>query len=211
MNQNYVLDLDGKNKVAIEIDQASIDMCCVCNVCVTLFCEEQVFYCNPVDPYLSTELVKENLMHVLINDLYLHQSLNKDIGFLFNQYLYQRYQRCTFSGDSIIMYDLENVWIGKKYQLWGGNNVTSWLYNAADGSIVFEVTPVYPKTFSSDDFNHQDFFEWMSHYRPLCTVELSYPCAQKWLQQVTQLLKDMNAMFYKRDRTICDQSLVHEA
>lgn len=212
MNQKYILDIDGKNKIAIEIDQASIDMCCLCNVEVALFFDGQVFYCNPIDPYLSTELLKENIMRVLINDLCLHKSLNKDIGFLFNQYLYQRYQHRTLSQDSSIVYNLENVWIGKKYQLWGGNNVTTWLYNADDGSIVLEATPVYPNSFSMENFNHQDFFAWMHNYKPLFKMTLSHEYIQKWLQEVDRLMSDMSAIFYKRDSThTFEKELVHEA
>ena len=201
MNQQYIFDIDSKNKVIIEIDSESIELCCLCNVVVTLCVNNRELYCNPVDPYLSMELFKENIMGVLMNNFYLHHSLNKNIGFLFNQYMYQRYQHRILSAESNIVYSADNVWIGKKYQLWGGNNITTWLYIASDGSIVLEVTPIYPDSFLVENFNHKDFFKWMNNYSPIFTLTLSRLHAQKWLQEVNQILYAMNAIFDRRDAT----------
>lgn len=189
---------DANNKIIIKIDQSLIDLECFCTVTVMLCLGVQKYILDIFDLYESMLALQKVLKQALCNQLQLHPSINKDLGFIFNQYMYYSYQEKEFTPASVLVYDINDIWVGKYYQLWGSKKLTTWLYNTDAGAIVFEVTPLYPKKFSAASFNHKQFYEWMSDYKPFYIMVLSKENAQDWLNKAEALIYEMESVYKKR-------------
>lgn len=121
MNNLLIFNInDVKDKIVIEIDKESIDLGCFYVVSIILYLGSKEYILNIFDLYESTLVLQDVLKKALQNQLHLHYSINKDIGFMFNQDLYRSYQEREFSSESIIIYDADDNWIGYDYQIWGG-------------------------------------------------------------------------------------------
>lgn len=138
--------------------------------------------------YIVEALVTLNnlLKRAIADKLQLHESINKDIGFLWNEVLQDK-------GEMFPAYQLGGIehWVGEKYLLWSvPGKYSTWLYQR--GSEIFlEITPVYPWHFSEPKPTDQyySYEEFIKNYKPLAVVEISKETAQRWLQQIEALLK----------------------
>jgi len=121
-----------------------------------------------------------------------HESITKDIGYLFNEY------SANICGEkqenqTPLMYIEKNnefYWPGNDCCLWA-YDVTSWIYNKPDGSIVFEVTPRYPYMYyePEEEPDYIPYEEWIKTYKPYFVTTLSKETAQQWLEQAEHIIK----------------------
>ncbi len=124
---------------------------------------------------LSIDSIRENmsvfinlLTQALDNKLQLHPSISKDIGYLYNQELQGK------PGLTYEKIEDNDYWVGDNYLLWT-YNVVSWLYNTKDGSIIFEITPIFLGLFSADTDaleNEFHYKEWLKTYKPYISKEI---------------------------------------
>ena len=133
-----------------------------------------------------------NLLKKALNqELFLHTYITKEIGYLHNQYIYDNINIpiCTFSSDN------NSDWIGYKYHLWSARNdlvsIDSWIYNAPDESIIFEVTPIYPYMYCEpeEEPDYIPYEEWIKTYKPYFITTLSREIAEQWLEQAEYIIK----------------------
>ncbi len=130
------------------------------------------------------------LKQALSNNLQLDRSIEQNIGYLVHQY--------HLDETKVLQHSFPNRWygwIGYKYKLWEGieNNtrLMSWIYNAPDGSIIFEVTPFYPYMYCEleDEPDYIPYEEWIKTYKPYFIATLSKETALQWLEQAERIIK----------------------
>ena len=143
---------------------------------------------------LSIGSVKNNmymfaklLRKALANSLKLDASIHTNIGYLFNQDLYE-VQDDVRSTLKYEQFGVLEFWVGQSYKLWSYQSA-SWLYNDNTGTIVFEITPLYiPKNKQFDEENYQEF---MKNYIPIYTTTISHETAQIFLQKAETILHEL--------------------
>ncbi len=144
-----------------------------------------------VDDYAQE--LKSKLILALSNKLQLHSSIQKNIGYYWNQDLNEENPNIYFNGGN-----KGKSWIGNKYFLWATDSSKkyeqygTWLYNDEQGNIIFEVTPTYPDTFVDleDLADVKAYQEWMENsYQPFFTRIISKETAMQWLNQANQILE----------------------
>lgn len=117
-------------------------------------------------------------------------STTKDIGYFHNEYLYES---VNISTPIIPTNSID--WKGYNYHLWSARNnfasFSSWIYNAPDGAIIFEVTPIYPYLFSEpeEEPDYVPYEEWIKTYKPYFITTLSREIAEQWLEQAEHIIK----------------------
>lgn len=128
----------------------------------------------------------EHLRKGLKKELYLHPSIKKDIGYLHNEDVCNEanFPTCSLPNGGI-------SWVGYLHHLWESNaHFDSWIYNASDGSIIFEVTQLYPYLLSEpEEPNHIPYEEWIKTYKPYFITTLSRETAEQWLEQAERIIK----------------------
>ena len=77
-------------------------------------------------------------------------------------------------------------WVGYRSLLWS-HEVATWLYNDENGSIILEITPIFPGDFYDED--KTSYNQWIQNYKPYLLRKLSKEVAQQWLDQADCLLK----------------------
>lgn len=142
-----------------------------------------------------------NILNTLLKkalkcELILHNSITKDIGYLFNQYSAitcgEKLKEPTFL--TYIQHDNQLYWPGNDYHLWDKNYIT-WLYNNSAGAIIFEITPFYPYMYSEpeEELNYISYEEWIKTYKPYFIREIPIKTAQEWLKQTEGVLKKIDS------------------
>jgi hypothetical protein len=132
--------------------------------------------------YLS-DLLKKTLNH----KLFLHSSISQDIGYFYNEHHYHD----TKLPVTVLPNGSVN-WVGYVYHLWESlSHFNSWIYNAPDGSIVFEVTPFYPYMYCEpeEEPDYIPYEEWIKTYKPYFITTLSKETALQWLEQAERIIK----------------------
>lgn len=128
------------------------------------------------------------LKKALNNELPLHPSISQDIGYLYN------YNHYNSNDTSFVAHVFDTGiirWIGYLYHLWESNcNFDSWIYNAPDGSIVFEITPFYPYMYCEpeEEPNYIPYEEWIKTYKPYFITTLSKETALEWIEQAEKII-----------------------
>ena len=127
------------------------------------------------------------LTKALNGELILHESIDRDLGYLWNEYLKDK------PGYNFVEVPLEKdstMWVGQQYDLWWSRQCKTWLYNK-DGDIYFEITPGYKWHFLKPKNNEKyiSYGKFIKNYKPLVMVKLENKVAKIWLRTVSRLLK----------------------
>ena len=142
-----------------------------------------------IDEALSTFCIKLN--KALRYELKFHDSINKDIGFLWNEELQNK------PGLSYSKLEGNDYWVGLYNLLWETPGyckpkLSTWIYNDSDGEIILEITPSYPWHFTDpeelDDKDYVPYEEWIKTYKPLLIRKISKEIALRWKEQVEEIL-----------------------
>ncbi len=135
-------------------------------------------------------ILKTILTKTLHNQFLLHPSINKDIGYLYNEDL-------RFKPGLVYKQLNENeCWVGDRHLLWGYEYVM-WIYNNADGDIILHFTPVYPGNWTDEgddeEAEAQVYEAWMATtYKPLWTITLPKETAQLWLRLAENIFSKLH-------------------
>ena len=135
-------------------------------------------------------LLVDLLQDAIHKKLILHESIKKDLGFLWNEYLQDKTKynfvkiKCEPPGPY--------MWIGTNHLLWEGgiNELDTWLYNKSD-AIVFEITPVYKWHFVDPEKDEIfiSYEKFIKNYKPIFITTIPLQVAKKWLIKAENLLK----------------------
>lgn len=132
------------------------------------------------------------LQKTLANQLILHESITTDLGYLFNEYSAiicgEKKQESTIL--RFIQKNNESYWAGIDYSLWA-YEITTWIYNKPDGSIVFEITPFYPYMYCEpeEEPDYIPYEEWIKTYKPYFITTLSRETGLQLLEQAERIIK----------------------
>lgn len=157
---------------------------------ILLLLNSHTFLLSKTTVYHNMLDLVDLLKKVLNQKLFLDSSMIKDIGYFHNEHLCRTSQLPTyeFSNGGI-------DWIGYSYHLWSARDglisLDSWIYNGPDGSIIFEITPLYPYMFSEpeEEPGYITYDEWIKTYKPYFITTLSKKTAQDWLERAEIIIK----------------------
>lgn len=146
-----------------------------------------IYSAKSQDILLSIGSVKTNmyifaklLRKALSGTLQLDASIQKNIGYLYNQDLHEERGDLKYEDFGALAF-----WVGQSYQLWAYQSA-SWLYNDKNGDIVFEITPLYiPK---KQNFDVQEYQDFLKNYAPILIKIISKATAQELLHKAELIL-----------------------
>jgi hypothetical protein len=132
-------------------------------------------------------MFKDRLQKALLGVLGLDKSI-KDIGYAYNQYSHTICMENSPVKDNFLHQD--SYWIGVKYQIWASELCVTWIYNDGQANITFEVTPFYPFMHLGAEMkqNYIPYEKWIKDYKPCVIKKLSKKVAEKWLNQINELI-----------------------
>lgn len=130
--------------------------------------------------------IKEVLEKAFLNGLFLQdQSFAYDFGYKWNMYLHNHYNK-----KSALPKDFFD------YTLFSNREIQTFIYNVK-GNIVMEIAPAYPwlglKKKKGERFYNFDHF--LSDYEPISIHVLDDDLVQRWIDQATYFLSNLEAQF----------------
>ncbi|MBI2352970.1 hypothetical protein HYV11_01855 [Candidatus Dependentiae bacterium] len=135
----------------------------------------------------AQEALVQQLTQLIEKNLFLDNSIVKDIGFHLNQY-YKNPKRKN------LVYKISqhghSYWIGGQYALFGYGATNTWMYNETDENSIFELTPMYPKFIPALEEQEKQsviYTQWMKTYKPYLIKKVSLNVVHKWLDQMNEL------------------------
>lgn len=200
-NHELIFQLNDKEKIIIQTSDPLEEIHCCYEAPIIFFDGIHSIVCGEDVADAMREL-RDHLQKALQGELKLHRSIVQDLGYLASEELQDRanlvYRKVG---------DVER-WVGWDYYLWGiggDNRANVWLYNDADGAIVFKITPGYPWLFESNSSDPQyvPYEEWIKTYKPLVVRHIPVAVAREWLAQAEFLVKKIDeniARIFSKDR-----------
>jgi len=194
-NHNVTFTLHDAQKIIIELANPVQKLDC-CTEAPIVFLQDSKKVILSTDSVQNNMTILKNILEkALSNKLQLHTSIKEDIGYLYNQYSDFLCNKKSKVQDNFGYTKLEgtDIWAGNKYNLWN-SDVISWIYNDADGSIIFELTPAYPENFYYTKLKPQTipYQEWIKGYKPYLIEKIPHNIAQQWLDQANAILKQID-------------------
>jgi hypothetical protein len=201
-NHHIIFTIDSSAHIVVE-NRQPIDL-------LPCFCETPIIFKQPDrECILTIDNIRENmlifyeqLLQVLHNDLTVHKSIKNNIGRAYSSYLIHMYGENSLDKQDdqfiplYVQRDSIESWIGNDYSFWGYESNASWLYNAPDGSIIFEITPVYPGAFASGNTEATtiSYHEWIKTYTPYYVKKIPHDTAEQWLKQARGIMRRIDAI-----------------
>lgn len=164
------------------------DDCEVCAHCDIVYVDEGKNICirfgyDHISSFCYTIVESGFIQELIDGKLILDCNVINDLGFDWNQY---------FEGiikDTDI--DTYLCWSNSHKQIRPYYN--SWMYNDADGNIIFEITPFYP-FHNETKKSHPDFItykQFMKDYKPTVKTIISKENLKQWIEQAKELKKTL--------------------
>jgi hypothetical protein len=202
---NFVFN--GNEKIVLEIKKPIEQLYCYCETPIVFKLPGCDFLLSVDDIYENMLIFHKLLSQALCDEAPLHESIQSDIGYVYNSYMRHTYSTKPVNDETpictlvYVKRDAIESWVGYNYNLWCHDCKASWLYNAADGSIVFEVTPVYPFD-TEDDKNGISYEEWIKTYKPYLVRTIPRDVAEQWLMQANDILEQIKKIWKKNEKGI---------
>ncbi len=191
---NIIFNINDSNYIRIELLQQLSHLFRYDEVTITLHTQHQKYILYQNDFIIEAlQSLSYSLQKALTNALNLHESITKDIGYLWN--------RCLWGNSKKLVEEIgaENqiYWVGERYLLWSGQQIDSWLYEK-NNQLFLEVTPTYqwppiPIKEARKQPGFISYREFMKQYTPYAIIPLEKKIAQEWLEQTEQLIKLIEA------------------
>lgn len=168
------------------------------------YCQEvPIFFMQEDTKFLFSDYGIENILEglelkiseALNDDLYLHKSIDGNIGYLFAHQRFYGPNHKILKQLGYVFFNQEwsgnvwvcNGWVGNKHFMCA-YDVAMWIYNDKDGSIVIEYTPWYDNDDKSKN-TYAHYQNFLKNYKSLFVRKISHNTAQQWLTQIRTLLK----------------------
>jgi len=184
----FRLDIDHSKYLTLEFDGAAkyLDLF----DCVTIVYHENIqkyILYNNGFVIESLRIFESILIKTLDGEKVLHESIDRDLGYLWNEYLKDKpgynFARVPVEKNS-------TMWVGLRYLLLSSKKCDTWLYNK-DGDICFEITPGYKWHFLKPKNNEKyiSYGKFIKNYKPIAIIKLEEKVAQQWLKTISKLVK----------------------
>lgn len=194
MRQNVItFYLNETEKIILHLDKPLKQIHCCSEASIYFIQGDQKYLLAKDSILFKLQSLKGILMEALDNRLLLHISINKDIGYMYNEHR-QGKSGFVYEMDPILQYD---SWVGYKYLLWGLQNI-AWIYNNTAQEIIFEITPCFPgdatyqnpnEPLSAEEIANSHWYEqWIKDYKPILIRKIPRKIAQTWLKQTNDIL-----------------------
>ena len=198
---DIVFKLNNDEKFIIELDDYLEKLPCYCLIPVVFFVNQQGYVLSEWGLPEAVQDMRNNLVKALRNELQLHSSITRDIGYLENinfdhdnkqAEISQERDEDYWESNSDLMYTQDGnyfSWVGDVYKIWGHDNLATWIYNDMQGNIVFEIAPRYPGLFSEEKGDMAISFEGlMKTYNPFILRIIAPEIAQQWIGQADKII-----------------------
>lgn len=185
--QTIKFKLNAVDNISLDIDVELEKLLC-CDMGLFFFESDSYKLLISRDSIRMVMATLKGLLNLTIkHELKLDHSINKNIGYLWNEELSE--------DNSALVHDEEECWIGEDY-LWvsarSNDNLktATWLYNSDEGEIILEITPVYKWHFDDPETGEAyiTYEEFMLNYKPILFRTISKAVAQEWVDQAQNLL-----------------------
>ena len=185
--------LKDAEEIVFPLDDDLDDIDCCYEAPIILKRESEHIVLADIPIYYAMQQVVERLTQALSKKLVISQTINNDIGYVYNQYSFNISQKHL--SDSSKTSDKKVPWIGYHYYLWSSClksfSCATWLYNDTNGSIIFEVTPLYVAR-EPEDIDYISYKEWIKDYKPYLIRKIPKEVAQKWLKDANVIVEEIN-------------------
>jgi hypothetical protein len=189
---NFPLNSTEKMIFDFEDDLNDIDYCYEVPVFFDLGLQKIIL--AHVFVYDAMQKLSNSLQLALKNELLLHESIKRDIGYVYNEYSCNELLQNSSQFVEIYSND-RSFWVGYTYYVWSSclRNVScvTWIYNDVKGDIVFEVTPLYVAC-DSEEPSYVPYDEWLKSYKPYLVRKLSKETVQQWLGQAQYVMSQID-------------------
>lgn len=186
--------LNNHERLVVSGEHVDEQCCCCCDTPAKFVTQDASHKLDTITIKSTLATFSDKLELALKNELKLDASIKQDIGYSYN--LVEHY----FHNDSkqVPGFKYERVegltnpsWVGYKYGILGtfsNSSMGKWLYNDAEGAIVFEIAPIYPwfNYCAEEDpvpEGYIPFEEWIKHYKPTLIRKIPHDVAKKWAAQ----------------------------
>lgn len=198
-----VFSLEDETGIIVEADILPENIDCCYDVPIFLQTKEKKYLLTETPLYYNMQRFSERLDKALKKELYLHESIKQDIGYLFNEYSHNEFieDRSMFVLEKTTKKD---SWVGYRYYVWSScaNNcgTATWIYNDGD-DIVLEVTALYIWQDPEAVFNYVPYIKWIKDYKSYFKTMIPKKIAQEWLIQAKGIVKQiqMNIERFKKE------------
>lgn len=184
---SYIFNLAPDKAIIITLEQNNlpIDADCPCHITFN-YLDQKNFLTQDTTLESFIAPFHKLLRKGLHQQIKLHPSMVANPGYLYNQWLNEENSNLFNITDQ----HNEINWVGFKYQL-TNHPYASWIYNNAQGDIIFEMTAVYPASLINENnpIEVQAYKKWMQNYKPFIHEIISKETAQQWLQQTTEIMR----------------------
>lgn len=132
----------------------------------------------------ALEKINSLLQAALSGNLHLDQSIEKDIGYIWNEKIQGRIEVLKDTSK-------ENCpWVGMRHMFIAPpEGPIAWLYNNNEGEIIFEITPSYLWHFRDPEKNENfiDYDKFIHDYKPFVIAKINRATAKEWLKTTQEL------------------------
>lgn len=221
---DIVFKLNNDERFIIELDDYLEKLPCYCLIPVVFFLNQQGYVLSEWGLPEVVQDMRNNLVKALRNELQLHPSITRDIGYLENINFDHDNKQAEIAEErnedywqphTDLMYTQDGdffSWVGNVYKIWGHDNLATWIYNDSQGNIIFEITQRYPGLFAEDKRSiHISFEEWMKTYKPFVVRIISPETAQQWIEQADKIITYIKEKWAKSEAEVGDsKKMVYE-
>ena len=185
-----IFTLSDTEQIIIKLEKNLEDINCCDESSIQLIMDKHTYLLSHDSISEQMYSLSHLLTEALANRLQLHESITKDIGYLYNEDLHWTFnEELSKRPPHLVHVQENNWWVGDKHNLWC-HEYQSWIYNDAQNNIIFELTPLYPGLFDTEEKKYPvPFKEWMQNYKPFLMRTIPREVAQKWLEQANSILK----------------------
>jgi hypothetical protein len=221
---DIIFKLNNDEKFIVELDNYLEKLPCYCFIPVVFFIKQQGYVLSDWGLPEVVQDMRNSLVKALKNELQLHESISRDIGYLENinfdhdnkqaeiadqrnEDYWQPHPDLVYMQDGVFFF-----WVGSIYKIWGHHNLATWIYNDKQGNIIFEITPRYPGLFAEDKSVIKiSFEEWMKTYKPFIVRIISPEVAHQWIEQADKVTTYIEEKWTKSEAKVGDsEKMVYE-
>lgn len=182
MNNSIIFHIDQTTYITLELEEELTEVHC-CYAAPLFFTHNNTKIILAGEHH--TDMIRDNIImfyhalnRCLSNRYQPDPSIINIMGYMANEDIFLLRRDISWE---------ESVW--QDYNVWAHYHDT-WLYNDADGNIIFELTPKYRGFYNGKSLRTREFNTWMRiHCKPYYKTIIPRDIAIEWVNQAGVILK----------------------